>query len=213
RMIHAILRRDIGKVIRIDTLQATDVVTVLLRIRPSLVVGMDPAVGAEVVPGRVGIELIKLQVLGTLDHVQTAQRHGRDNRPLATAGGAIAAARVDDAVRKVRLQSHGTAMASGAMPALNGNTAYFRKFFGHALCRIFNANCQRNAKGNCCRDVIFTGFPSRDAGRNFQVWTAMRLAWANSGRVADSIRGSTTSPVTSMTKTTVALPVTQDSTN
>lgn len=66
-MMHAVLYGDVRNKVRIDPLQAPDVVTVLLWIGSPLVVRVDPAAGAEIVLGRVGVELVELEVPGTPD--------------------------------------------------------------------------------------------------------------------------------------------------
>ena len=126
---YAVLCGDVGNSVRIDPLQAPDVVTVLLGIGAPLVVSVDPAVGAEVVLGCVGIELVELEVLSTLDDAQSAQGHRGNNCSLATADGAIAASWINDPVREVKLQYHCAAMASGSMLGLDGNAT---DLFKHA---------------------------------------------------------------------------------
>jgi hypothetical protein len=49
------------------------------------------------------IELVKLEVLRTLDDTDAAQGHRRHNRAFAPANGAIAAAGIDDAIRQIQL--------------------------------------------------------------------------------------------------------------
>lgn len=96
---NAVISGYIGDIEGVDAFKTADVVSVLVRAGTALVMGIDAAVGAEVVLGGVGIELIKLQVFFALDDADAIQGHGCDNRALAPAYGAIATSGADDAVR------------------------------------------------------------------------------------------------------------------
>ena len=67
-MIYAIHDGNIFQEVRIDVFQAADVVPVLVRERPPLVMRVDAAVGAEVVLGDFGVELVELEMLLALQH-------------------------------------------------------------------------------------------------------------------------------------------------
>src|SRR6267378_4224692 len=110
RMVDAIVDRYLGQEIGVDSLKAANVVAVLLREGSPLVMGVDAAVGAEVVLGHPGIELVELQDLRAPDDLDPAEGHGSDNGALASADRTIAAPWVDDAIREVEFQSDGTAV-------------------------------------------------------------------------------------------------------
>jgi hypothetical protein len=84
-MVDAVVGRHPMDIERIDSLKAPDVVAVLLGIRTPLVVGVDAAVGAEIVLGRVRVELVELEAIGSLDDAKATQWHGSDHCTLATA--------------------------------------------------------------------------------------------------------------------------------
>ena len=100
RVIDAVFHRDIRDGKRVHTFQAADVEAVLLRVGSALVMRVDAADAAEVVPRRVRVELVELQMLFALDNAQPCQRHGGHHGALAPADGAVAATRFLDAVGK-----------------------------------------------------------------------------------------------------------------
>lgn len=51
----------------VDTIEAPDIESVLVRGRAGLVVGVDAAIGAEVVLRHLAVELVGLEVLGALE--------------------------------------------------------------------------------------------------------------------------------------------------
>ncbi len=59
----------------INAFEASNVVTVFVRIGTTLVMGIDPANRTKVVPGRIGVELIQRQDLLALQNPQAGQRH------------------------------------------------------------------------------------------------------------------------------------------
>jgi hypothetical protein len=69
-MVHAVVYRNIFNLEWIDTLQATDVETVLFRIRPTSVMGVDATDGAKIVLRRLGIELVKTQDVDAFQDLQ-----------------------------------------------------------------------------------------------------------------------------------------------
>ena len=66
RMIDTIIGGNQPNVVGIHSFKAANVVPVLLGIGPALMVRVDPAVGAELVPGCACIELVQLQCILTL---------------------------------------------------------------------------------------------------------------------------------------------------
>src|SRR3546814_4713163 len=90
-----------------------------------LVVSLDAAVCPEIVPGRVVIELVEREATGSIDDAEPVQRHRSNNRALATADGTIAAPRIDDPVREVKLQLHRAAMTRGPVRGLYGDSTNF----------------------------------------------------------------------------------------
>ena len=123
RMVDAIVDRDVWDGERIDTLKAANVVTVLLRIRAPLVMGVDAAHRTEVMPGRAGIELIDLEMLCAFDDAKSVQWHRRDNSAPTPAIRAVAPARVNDAIGQRELKLDGSAMACGRVPGLDFHLA------------------------------------------------------------------------------------------
>ena len=67
-MVHSIIGGNVLDLEGIDTLQAGHINGKLLGIRATLVVGVNAASVAEEMPGRVGIELIELQVIFSSQH-------------------------------------------------------------------------------------------------------------------------------------------------
>lgn len=118
-MVHAVVSRDVAEVERIDALQATDVVSVLLRVGAPLVVRIDAAHGTEIVLRRHGVELVELQYLLALHDADAGQRHRGHDGALAAANRAIAAPWILDAVRQAELQFHRAAMAGGLVFGLD----------------------------------------------------------------------------------------------
>ena len=130
-MIGAVTDRDLAQVIRIDTFQAANVITVLVRIGATLMMGINPAITAEVMFRGAGIELVKLQLTLALDDMDSLLRHGRDYCAAAAAHRAIAAAGVDDTIRQIKLQNHRAAVASGAV---SGQDWSRTDFLDHDCC-------------------------------------------------------------------------------
>src|SRR3546814_1115072 len=63
----------------IDPLQAADVVSVLLRVGPAPMMGVDATGAAEVVLGSIGVELVEPEMLRTSHDAKPGQRHRRDD--------------------------------------------------------------------------------------------------------------------------------------
>lgn len=68
-----------------SALQTSDVVAVLIRIGPALVMRINTAAGAEVMLGGVRIEFIHLQHTFALDNRDSCQRHRGHDRAFAAA--------------------------------------------------------------------------------------------------------------------------------
>jgi len=62
---------------------------------------VDTAVGAKVVLGYESVELIELEVLGSFDDADAAQRYGGYDSAFAPANGAVTTSRIDDAIREI----------------------------------------------------------------------------------------------------------------
>lgn len=116
---HAIAGRYVWDVKGIDAVQAANIEAVLRGIRPALVVGIDPALGAEVMLRGLGGELIQPKQLLPLQYPQSGQRNRGDHSTFAPANAAVASSRVDDAVRQIQLQHDGTAVAGRLVPRLD----------------------------------------------------------------------------------------------
>ena len=72
-MIDAIVSADRAKGIGIHAFEAANIVTILVRARPSLVVRVAPTVRAEVMFGSSRVELIYLQELRAADYFDSRQ--------------------------------------------------------------------------------------------------------------------------------------------
>ena len=96
---------------RIDTLEASNVVAVFARNGPSPVVCMDAAARAEVMLRGFRVELVELEALFATNHFEARQGHRGDDCALPAANRAIAAARIDDAIGKGKLEHHRPAVA------------------------------------------------------------------------------------------------------
>lgn len=123
-MIDPVIDRNIRDIKRIHALKAADVVPVLLGAGSPLVMGMNAADGAEIVPGCVRVELVDAELLGTLDDVQPAQRYGSHDDAATPTIRAVAPPRVHDAVRQAEQQLDGAAVAGGAVLSLDGRVTY-----------------------------------------------------------------------------------------
>ena len=115
RMIYTVIGGYILNIEGIDAFQAADIESVLIGIGPSLVVGIDAAIRAEIVLRRAGIELIEFQVLRAFDDAYAAQRHRSDDSSLAPANGAIASPGIHDAIGKIQFQLNRTAVTCCTM--------------------------------------------------------------------------------------------------
>src|SRR3546814_11458709 len=87
--------------------------------------GVDATGAAEVVLGGIGVELVEPEMLRTSHDAKPGQRHRRDDRTLAETDGTVAAPGLHDAVRQVELQFHGSAVARGPVPGLDGDATTF----------------------------------------------------------------------------------------
>ena len=67
-MIDTVKGRNRSEVVGVHSFKTADVVSILVGIGPTLMMCVDPAVGAEVVLGGFGIELVHLQVIFTLQN-------------------------------------------------------------------------------------------------------------------------------------------------
>jgi len=105
-MICSIEDRHFTQQERIDALKATDVIGVLVRIQPSLVMSMDSAYTTEVVLRNFGVELVHPQMLLPLDNSQCTKWNEANNGALPAAHRAVAALRFDYAIRQVDFQYH-----------------------------------------------------------------------------------------------------------
>jgi hypothetical protein len=87
----------------IDTFQACDIERVQIRIRPPLMMGVDATPGAEIVPGRVCIELIKAQYLFAFIDRQILESGGGHDRAAPPAHRAVTTTWLDQSI----LEPHG----------------------------------------------------------------------------------------------------------
>ena len=115
-MIDAVIRRYIAEIEGIDALKAADVVSVLVGVGASLVMGIYAALRTEIMLRCLRVELIQLQDVVALDDRDVRQRNRSDDCALAPADRAIASSRLDDSVRKEKFEFDGAAVAGCAMP-------------------------------------------------------------------------------------------------
>lgn len=99
--------------------------------------GVDAADAAEVVLGRVRVELVELEAFFTLYQAKSGQEHRSYHRSFSPADRAVAPPWTLNAVGKIKLQLHGAAVARGAVRGLDGDAVNFLKHvqFSFALAR------------------------------------------------------------------------------
>ena len=108
---------------------------------------VDAAVHAEPVLRDAGVEPVHAQRVRALCDMQPRPRHRGDDAAASPAQRAVAASRIDDAIRQIQFQYHGAAMARRAMPGQDGGGA---DLFDHA-CACLDAvalNFWRSPCGN-----------------------------------------------------------------
>jgi len=88
---------------RIDTLQATNVVPILIRKRAPLMMGVDPTRTAKLMFGYEGVELVAPKIFFPLDDTNPVWGDRCHDCAFTAADRAIAAPRIDDAVREFEL--------------------------------------------------------------------------------------------------------------
>ena len=115
RVVDAVIDWHLAEQEWIDALQAAHVVAVLVGERASPVVRVDAADTAEVVPCDLRVELVEAKVLLAQHDADAAEWHRSDDRPLAAANRAVAAAWIDDAVRQVEFDHYGAAVTGEAV--------------------------------------------------------------------------------------------------
>ena len=109
---------------RVNPFQATDIDGVLMRVGAALVMGGNAAMATAIMPGGAGVELLLAQRVVTVQEMQISQRHRGDEGAAAPAVGAVAAARVDQAVRQPQFQLHAAAVAAGPVQRLYADPAH-----------------------------------------------------------------------------------------
>jgi hypothetical protein len=114
-MINAIVDSHILDQERIDALQATDVVAINVGPRSTLVMRIDTALATKVMLGNPSVELIEAQAFLTLDDANTGIWHGCDDGTFPATDGAVAAKRINNAIRQIKLKNHSTTMATETM--------------------------------------------------------------------------------------------------
>jgi len=103
---HPVIDWHIGYQEGIDAFKAANVVTILIRKRAALMVGVDAADTAKVGLCYPGVELVKLKIFSPLDDTNPIQRDRRQDRAFAAADRAIAASRINDALWQFELRDH-----------------------------------------------------------------------------------------------------------
>jgi hypothetical protein len=101
----------LGEVKRAQPLQAGNVDAILLRIRSPLMMGVDPALRAEIVLGRVRVELIKRQQIFAGQDRDVSKIGRYRNGATHTADRAIATARGIQAVSQTDMKAHRATVA------------------------------------------------------------------------------------------------------
>jgi hypothetical protein len=69
-VVDAIIGRDARNLKGIHAFQTSDVIAILIRIQATLVMGVDAAVGAEIVPRGIRVELLHLQHLAAANNFE-----------------------------------------------------------------------------------------------------------------------------------------------
>ncbi len=98
RMINPIIHRYSLNQKGIYAFQASDVVTILIRVRAALVVCVDAALGAKIVLRCICVELIKRQEFSALHDFNLIQLDGGNHRAFSAADRTVAASGVNNAV-------------------------------------------------------------------------------------------------------------------
>jgi hypothetical protein len=129
-MVHTVIGTDVPQVERIDALQAADVVSILFGVGAPLMMGMNAADGAEIVPRRVRVELVHAEMLGALGDVQSTQWHRRHDRASTPTIRAVAPSRADNPIGQIQQQLHSTTVARGAMLGLDHSVTDFFEVHG-----------------------------------------------------------------------------------
>ena len=124
-MVDSVIDLDVGNFEGVDSLQATNIETVLFWIRAPLMVGVDSTNRAEKVPGYVCIELILSQKLATGHNFQTGKWDRSHNCPFSSANRAITMPGLLDSVRKLQFKNYSAAMAGGAMRVCDRGSSDF----------------------------------------------------------------------------------------
>jgi hypothetical protein len=125
RMVDPVTDRNLRDVERIDALKAADVVRELPGVGTSLVMSVNAADSAKIMPGGMRVELVNPEMLGAFDDMKPALRHKRYDGASTPTVRAVAASRVDDAIREVQQQLDSATVADGAMLALNNRVTNF----------------------------------------------------------------------------------------
>jgi hypothetical protein len=107
----------------IHAFQTTNVKAIFVGMRAALMVCVYAANGTKIVLGGFGIELVELQHVLAFADFHTRQWHRRNDRALAAANGAAAAARLDDALGQIQFQHDSAAVAGSQMLRLDYGSA------------------------------------------------------------------------------------------
>jgi hypothetical protein len=100
-MLDSVTGRNLRDVERIDAPKAADVVRELPGVGTSLVMSVNAADSAKIVPGGMRVELVNPEMLGAFDDMKPALRHKRHDGASTPTIRAVAASWVDDAIREV----------------------------------------------------------------------------------------------------------------
>lgn len=118
---HPIIDWHVGYQERIDALQATNVVPILIGKRAPLMMGVNAADTAKVVFCYPGVELVQPKIFFPLDNTNPVQGDRCNDRAFTAADRAIAAPRIDDALWEFEHQHYAAAVTHQPMLGLNGN--------------------------------------------------------------------------------------------
>ena len=91
--------------------------------------GVYAADGAEIMPRRARVELVDLEKLRALDHMQPAERNARHDRILAPTVRTIAPSGIHHTVGEIQLQHDRTAMARRTVSGRDDGATYLLQLY------------------------------------------------------------------------------------
>ena len=125
RMVDAVKHRHVAEVERINTIQAGNIEPKLGRIGTPLMMGVDATNGTKEMPRRASAECVLGEHVCAVEDLKIVERHRRCDCSTASAHGAVAATRVNKAIRQSQLKPHGATVAGRLMNAFDLHQSTF----------------------------------------------------------------------------------------